>query len=104
MKYPLLLLICAPLLIAPLLQPAPPATPAKALAVPQNSAQSDAAQSDAAQSDAAQSEPAQSEPAQSEPAQSDPAQSEPAQGEDEEEKPFLLLASVHNYGYIEPCG
>ncbi|MGE4620239.1 MAG: hypothetical protein AAEJ04_10580 [Planctomycetota bacterium] len=20
------------------------------------------------------------------------------------EKPFLLLATVHNYGYIEPCG
>ena len=21
-----------------------------------------------------------------------------------EEKPFVLLATVHNYGYVEPCG
>ena len=23
---------------------------------------------------------------------------------DSEEKPFVLLATVHNYGYVEPCG
>jgi hypothetical protein len=22
----------------------------------------------------------------------------------DEEKPFVLLATVHNYGYVEPCG
>ena len=84
LKFPLILMICAPLLIAPLLQPALPATPAKAHAVNPYPAQSDSAQSD--------------------PSQSDSSQTDPAQTEDEEEKPFLLLASVHNYGYIEPCG
>ena len=24
--------------------------------------------------------------------------------DEEAETPFLLLATVHNYGYIEPCG
>jgi len=24
--------------------------------------------------------------------------------DDAEERPFVLLAMVHNYGYVEPCG
>lgn len=34
----------------------------------------------------------------------DPASSRVVEADATEEKPFVLLATVHNYGYVEPCG
>ncbi|NCF55813.1 MAG: hypothetical protein GWP41_06055 [Planctomycetia bacterium] len=34
----------------------------------------------------------------------DPASSRVVEADEKEEKPFVLLATVHNYGYVEPCG